>query len=493
VALRRFAFGAAALSAARVTQAALSLLALPILARLVGPSEFGLIALAMSFVFFTMAFSDAGMGYSLVRTPREDTAAWSSAFWAITLLASGLALFLLAIAWPVAWLFGEPRLAPLVLALAPIPMVQGMLAAPIADLQQREQFGWLGLAEVTGAVLGAVAAVWLAFNGGGAWALVAQQLGVWNGKAVVIVATTRFRPRFILHREGLEPHLRFGRDTAGWSLLNFFARQIDPLVIAKIIGTTALGFYSIAYRLMALPAYLVSGPVQNALFTRMVALRDDPASLRELVLIASRALASFIFPAMAVLAVANAAFIEVFLSERWLPTAPLFAVLAPIGAITAVVGLNGPLLMAVGRTDLRLRLTFEFTLLWAVAVPFLAMQGVETVAIGFAVIFLLYLPRTLQLFLRPIGGDIAGYVRAMAIPIIISCALAATHVVARMALPLTLWAEIGLAISEVLIGYGVTAWILRGRLTSDLKTMRRLFRAGRPDIVLPASTVAAQK
>src|SRR5262249_38304781 len=152
--------------------------------------------------------------------------------------------------------------------------------------------------------------------------------------------------------------------------------------------TTALGFYSIAYRLMALPAYLVSGPVQNALFTRMVALRDDPAGLRELVLIASRALASFIFPAMAVLAVANAAFIEVFLSERWLPTAPLFAVLAPIGATTAIVGLNGPLLMAVNRTDLRLRLTFEFTIIWAMAAPFLAMRDVETVAIGFAVLFL---------------------------------------------------------------------------------------------------------
>jgi PST family polysaccharide transporter len=493
VALKRVALGAAALSAARATQAALSLLALPILARLLGPSEFGLVALAMSFVLFTMAFSDAGMGYSLVRTPREDTAAWSSAFWAISLLSSGLALFLLAIAWPAAWLFGEPRLAPLVLALAPIPLVQGMLAPAIADLQQREKFAWVGLAEVTGAVAGAAIAVWIAFHGGGAWALVAQQLGVWAGKAAVIIPATRFRPRFIFHRDGLEPHLRFGRDTAGWSLVNFFARQIDPLVIAKIIGTTALGFYSIAYRLMTLPAYLVAGPVQNALFTRMVALRNDPAGLRELVLIASRALASFIFPAMAVLSVASASFITIFLSDRWLPAAPIFAVLAPIGAVTAVVGLNGPLLMAVGRTDLRLRLTFEFTLLWAVAVPFLAYDGVETVAIGFAVLFLLYLPRTLQLFLRPIGGNIPGYVRAMAVPSAISCGLAITHVLAQAALPLTPWAEIGLAVSEVFIGYGLTAWILRGRLTSDLQTVRRLFRAGPPDVVLSPSTIAIQK
>jgi O-antigen/teichoic acid export membrane protein len=191
---------------------------------------------------------------------------------------------------------------------------------------------------------------------------------------------------------------------------------------------------------------------------------------------------------MAVLAVASAAFIEVFLSERWLPTAPLFAVLAPIGAVTAIVGLNGPLLMAVNRTDLRLRLTFEFTLIWAAAVPFLAMHGVQTVAIGFAALFLLYLPRTLQLFLRPIGGDIAGYIGAMIIPIAVSCGIAATHEAMRATLSPTPWAEIGAAAGEILISYGVIGWILRDRLASDLKTMRRLFRVGRPDIVRPTST-----
>jgi hypothetical protein len=158
-----------------------------------------------------------------------------------------------------------------------------------------------------------------------------------------------------------------------------------------------------------------------------------------------------------------------------------------------VVGLNGPLLMATGRTDLRLRLTFEFALLWAIAVPFLAMSGVEAVAVGFAVLFLLYLPRTLQLFLRPIGGDIPGYLRAMAIPIAVSCGLAIAHIAARAVLPLAPWAEIALAASEILIGYGVIAWILRGRLSADLQAVRRLFRAGRPEVVLPPSTMAVQK
>jgi O-antigen/teichoic acid export membrane protein len=179
---------------------------------------------------------------------------------------------------------------------------------------------------------------------------------------------------------------------------------------------------------------------------------------------------------MAVLCVASGAFIEVFLSERWLPVAAMFAVLAPIGALQAITGLNGPLLMATGRTDLRLRLTWEFTALWVIAVPLLALCGLMAVAIGFAVIYLLYLPRLLQLFLKPIEGRIADYLRAISIPLVVSVALAATHLTVKTILAgIPPWVEISFAVSEVLIGYGVAAWALRGRLMDDLRTVQMLF------------------
>lgn len=480
MALKRLAIAAAALSAARATQTILTFLTLPLLARLLEPSEFGLVALAMSFVLFTMAFSDAGMGQSLVRTPAEHTKVWSSAFWMIALLSACLSLLLLASAWPAALLFNEPRLTVLVCALAPMPLVQGLLSPAIADLQQRERFLTLAVAEMSGAISGAAAAVWVAFAGGGAWALVAQQLAMWAGKGVILVVTTRFRPRFELHMAGLQPHLRFGRDTAGWSLVNFFARQIDPLVIAKFIGTTALGFYSVAYRLMSLPAFLVSGPLGNTLYTRMVRLRHDPPALKSLVLIASRAMASFIFPPMAVLSVAGGAFIHVFLGERWAPAALVFSILAPVGAFQAVTALNGALLMATGRTDLRLRLTFEFTAIWIIVAPLLSLVSLTAVAIGYAAVFMLYLPRTLQLFLAPIDASLRDYFRAIGVPLAVASALALLHVAARTALPLSPWAEVGVAASEVLIGYGLTAWALRGRLRDDLTTIRRLFSTVAP-------------
>lgn len=489
MALKKLAIGAVALSAARATQTMLTFLALPLLARLLDPSEFGLVALAMSFVLFTIAFSDAGMGQSLVRTPPEHIEVWSSTFWMIVLLGGGLSLLLLAVAWPAAWLFNEPRLAILVCALAPLPLLVGVLSPAVADLQQREKFKTLAVGEISGAVIGTTAAVWVALSGGGAWALVVQQLGIWAGKAIVVFSTTQFRPRFQMRLAGLESHFRFGRDTAGWSLVNFFARQIDPLVIAKFMGTTALGFYSVAYRLMSLPVFLVSGPIQNTLYTRMVRLQDNKPALRSLVLIASRAMASFVFPPMAVLCVASPAFIHVFLSESWAPAAIVFSILAPIGAIQAVTALNGALLMATGRTDLRLRLTFEFTLIWVVVAPLMALISLTAVAIGYAVVFMVYLPRTLQLFLRPIDASIREYVAAIAVPLLAAGGLMAAHLAAKAVLPLSPWLEIGLAASEILIGYGIIAWALRGRLRDDLRTIRKMFSTITPQNLAPDSAV----
>lgn len=482
MALKKLAIGAAALSAARVTQTALTFLSLPILARLLAPAEFGLAALAMSFAFFTMAIADAGMGQSLVRTPASETSIWSSAFWMILALSTTLACFLLAIAWPAAWFFDQPGLGPLILALAPIPIIQGLAAPAAADLQQRECFLHLATAEIMGALAGVGCAVLLALAGYGPWAIVGQQLAMWTVKAIVVAVTTRFRPRFIIKREGLAPHLRFGLNTAGWSLANFFARQIDPLVIARVIGTASLGYYSVANRLITLPGHLVSGPVQSTLYTRMVALRDNLPALKSLVLIATRALAGFVFLPMAILCAAAPAFIQVFLSEKWMPAAPLLAVMIPVGALQAVTGLNGVILMAIGRTGVRLRLTVEFTLLWICVVLLVAPFGLMAVATAFSATFLLYLPRTCHLFLSPIGCTVTEYALKLKTPLAIACGAALIHVMLKTLLSLSGIAEVGLAIVEVMLGYAVVAFTLRGALRSDLQTVRGLFAGLSPPL-----------
>ncbi|MEO8006602.1 MAG: oligosaccharide flippase family protein, partial [Betaproteobacteria bacterium] len=350
MALKRFSMDLASLSAARVVQTLAAFASLPIIARLLGPHEFGLVAVAMGFVVSTIFLADAGMGQSLVRTPSSDTTTWSSAFWAITGFGVGLSFLLVLIAFVTPIIFGEPRLLGLMLALSVIPFMVSVLAAPTAELQQRQKFRELAAIEAVSALTGLGTAIALAFQGAGAWALVMQQIAFWATKGALLIWRTRFRPHFIFSRTNLAEHLRFARDNTGTTILYFFARQIDPLVIGRVLGAAPTGLYAFATRIMYLPQQLVASPVQNALYVRMVELRDDPAALRDLLQIMTTCIALLVFPGVAVVAAACPAYFSALLSHEWAGAAPVFTLLAPVAAVQTILVPANALLLATGNT-----------------------------------------------------------------------------------------------------------------------------------------------
>lgn len=266
MALKRIAFGAAALSAARMFQLAASFLTVPFMARLLDPQDFGLVALGMATVSLTVAFSDAGMSRSLIRTSELDSDAWSSAHWLITGAMAVVSLLLFAAAWPASIFFEMPALMPVMMALAIIPVMQGFLELPIASLIKRENLMPMAIADFTAAAAGAAAAIGFGLAGFGAWALVAQNITNVLIRWPIILIAAKFRPRFVFKLDALGEHLRFARDTIAYSAMNVLGKQIDPFVIGKVLGAAPLGLYSVAFRIMGLPSSAVSTPVQTALY-----------------------------------------------------------------------------------------------------------------------------------------------------------------------------------------------------------------------------------
>jgi len=453
----------------------MSFVAVPFLTRILPPSEFGLVALALALVAFMLYMGDAGLAKSLVRTDAEDTLVWSSVFWATLAFTGLLSLLLVGLAYPAALFFEQPRLFPIMAALACLPLVQGLLAAPTAELTKREKFITLAAAEFASAICGVVVAIWMAFDGFGAWALVAQNITLWSVKALVIIASSRFRPRFMFSFDRLGEHLIFARDTLGFAITSFIGRQTDQLVIGKLIGTAALGLYSIAFRIMSLPAHIVGGSIQSALFPKFVQLRDDHTKLRQVVLMSTAAQAALIFPGMAAVAASSHAFFTLLLSERWSEGAIIFALMAPAGALQAVTNMNGVLLQSIARTGARLRLTVEYAVLWVVAAPLLSLISLEAVAFGFSALFILYLPRLLHLYLAPIGCSIGEYLKALAAPTFLALALFGVHIGLVAAFHPPPWEEVLLALVELIAAY--LAYVLIGwrQLRAGLTEMRALF------------------
>lgn len=474
MALKRFSIDLASLSAGRIVQTVAAFLALPIVARLLGPHEYGLVAVAMSFVMCTIYMADAGMGQSLVRTPASERTTWSSAFWMIFGFGGLLSLLLVAISFVVPLMFGEQRLQGLLLGLAVVPLIVSAIAAPTADMQQRQKFRELAAIEGVSALTGLGVAIVLAFQGAGAWALVLQQVAFWVMKAVLIIWRTRFRPTLEFSTTNLAEHTRFARDTLGTTLLYFFGRQLDPLVLGSILGATPTGLYAFATRAMNLPHQLVASPVQNALFVRMVELRDDKAALRDLLLILATVVALLVFPAVATLAAASPAYFTFLLSEEWLQAAPVFAILAPVAALQTVLVPANALLLATGRTNVRLRQTFEMAVLWLILLPLSTPFGLVAVAGAFTAVNLLYLPRSLQLSLPAVDLRIVNFLAMLAPATVAALGICASHALLRAYVPMSDPQEMLVSLGELTIAYAVLLICCRGRLAGQVRTLRTL-------------------
>jgi PST family polysaccharide transporter len=484
VALKRIALGVATLSAARVFQLVSSFVAIPFLARMLTPTDFGLAALALSMVTFFSLLADAGLGRSLVRIEADDAEAWSSAYWAAVLLTLAFALVIFLLSWPAAAFFNQPGLVPIMMTLALAPILMGLVDIPAAALLKQEKFQWLAAAEFAAGVGGIVVALAVAFSGGGAWALVWQHLAQRALKLIVVFLAGRFRVRPVFKPSRLAEHLGFMRDTAAWSMTMFVSRQADTLIVGKFLGAATLGLYNVAVRIMLLPVSILGGSLYSVIYPRFVLVRENKDALRQLVLFTTLAQATIVFPPIAAVAAASDAFFTLLLSQRWEASGAIFTLLAGAAALQTIVAINGSLLQAIGQTGARLRLTVEYALLLSLSALIATQINIYAVALGCTLTTVLYMPRLLQLYLRPIELPIMDFVRVIGPPAGVAMAIFASHRLLISAYDIGHWAQIGLAALETLAGYALLVGFRRREILDRLHSVRALLS--------PPSAIAAK-
>ena len=418
--LRKLALGSALLSMSNIFRLLLQFITLPILSRILDPSQYGAVAIAMPFVLFAQIFSDGGLGQSLVKESPERWAVWSTIFWIIFFLGCAVAAVLVGISPFIAMIYGQPILQPIVATLALACVVQAMMVVPAAALQRAERFSTLAISDMVGAVLGAGAALWFAAHEFGAWALVAQQLTTWLTKLVTVWLAADFVPRPKLALSEVKGHLRFSRDIITFNVINFFARSFDPLVIGKVFGANAVGKYTIAYQMMRLPSMLVTGPVQNVFYTHVVKQTATKSEIKTALLFASRLIATVVFPTMGLIAAGHHPIFRLFLSDKWAESGTIFMLFAAVASVQAVTGLNGSVFMATGRTGTQIKLTTEFTVIWIVCLLVSANIDLILVPIAYSISWFFYFPRFARMFLSVVDCSIAEYASTMLVPTLVT-------------------------------------------------------------------------
>jgi PST family polysaccharide transporter len=468
---KRAFFGALAMSGAQAAKLVLQFAVLPVLARILGPSAYGLVGLAMPFILLANKVSDAGLGNALVRTPNPSRALESTVFWLSAGMCGVLTLAIWALALPAAYLLGEPRLPPILMALSSLLVVSGSLSVANARIMRERRFSVFAASEVAANAVAAAAAIGAALAGFGAWSLVVQQLVLWVMKAVWLSIAARFRPDFVCQPALAKPHLSFGIHAAASDVADFIGKNAPTVIIGAVLGVTAVGRYSMALQLVRLPDNLISGPVYMAVFTAVARLGDDVTKASVLACRGLRGVASAVAPLFAGLAMVADLVVRLLLGPKWVGSETVLAYLAPTGFFICFYSMVGAVQMGLGDSRSQFRLTVLSAIVMSAAALVGGRYGLTGVAIGMSVGNLLVAPVYIGALARRLGLKPLALAAEFAPPL----AAAGLMMLAVAAVRAQIghwsdWSQLAAAVATGVIAFGAALALLSGRrLLADLK------------------------
>src|SRR3954449_7166565 len=326
-----------------------------VLARLLSPHDYGVAGMVIVFATLVEIFGDLALGAALVQRKELTDSDRSTAFWVS--VGAGLLFTVLGIAFatPLADFYGTPAVKPLFMVMSLSFVITALGSTQCALLMRSMDFRGLELRLTGGAVGGAAVAVTLAWRGAGPWALIGQQVTAATVASLLVWRFSTWRPAFHFSRASLRDLGSFSGRVFGTRLLFYANRNADNVLVGRYIGASALGAYTIAYNIMLLPSNQISAPVQEVLYPTFSRMQDDVPRVARAWLAVNRIVGSISLPALAGMVMVAPEFVAVVLGPKWESAVRVIQILAWVGMLQSLQGLNSSVLQARNRTRELLR------------------------------------------------------------------------------------------------------------------------------------------
>ncbi|AKB86152.1 lipopolysaccharide biosynthesis protein [Methanococcoides methylutens] len=359
----------------RVVQQLFGLARLVILARILAPNDFGLMGIALLAMATLETFSQTGFQLALIQK-KCDIKPYLNSAWTFLIL-RGLILFaiLYLIAPYAATFFDAPEAKPIIQVIGLSIVFQAFTNIGVIHFQKELEFNKQFFYQLSGTLADFIVAVVAVLILGNVWALV---FGLLAGNMVMFVVSYFIHP--------YRPHLSFdvgkgkelfgyGKWILGSSALIFLVTQGDDILVGRLLGVTALGFYQMAYKLSNLPATEITHVISQVTFPVYSKIQDDIPKLREAYLRVFQFTTFLSFPIAGLIFILAYDFTTIFLGEKWLPMVPVMQVLVFAGLVRSLAATAGPIFYAVGKPKIDTKwqivrlfviavLIYPFTIKW---------------------------------------------------------------------------------------------------------------------------------
>ncbi|MBN1237507.1 MAG: oligosaccharide flippase family protein [Gammaproteobacteria bacterium] len=380
----------------------LNLLTNLVLARILFPEDFGIVALAAAYVAVVEGLTLLPMDQALIRFRDPSRSLYDTAWTLSALRGAVIAAAMVASAAPASILMAEDRLEAVVVVLALKPLIAGIQNPRFIDFEKSLVFSKSFLLHVgTKAVMAAVT-IGFAVALRSYWALIIGQLAAAAVQVVWSFVLKPFRPRFGM--TGVRALFAFSAWLWGTSILRTLNLQADKFLIGAMLSTSAVGLYYLGTTLSETLIGSLTSPLVRALYPGFALIADQLDKLRKNVLEASSVVAAIVLPLGMGVALIAEEFVQVVLGDRWVATIPIIEVLVPLFALSSLTSVTDPVVMARGRTRLLFyRACAMLVIRVGAIVPGIVYFGLMGAVYGWAASHVAYLAAQLLLLARILG------------------------------------------------------------------------------------------
>lgn len=371
------------ISSLRIVRRVFGLIRLIIIGRILAPSDFGLMGIALLAMSALETFSSFGFKQALIQK-KENTSNYLDAAWTV-LIIRGFVVFVLVylVAPYVAFFFHIPEVKPIIQVLGLVTFFQAFANIGIIYFHKELEFNKVFLYRFVGISTNFIVAVVAAIVLRSVWALV---LGLLAEKVVSIIVSYLihpYRPHLSKDIEKAQELFGFGKWILGSSILSFIGKHIDDIFVGRVLSATALGFYQMAYRISNMVETEITQVISSVAFPAYAKIQDQGARLRKVYFRIMRLIFAVSLPITMGLVLLAPEFTQVFLGEKWMPMVIAMQLLAVAGLIKSIVSAGRPLFVGSGYPNYAfyVQLIRGLTII-IVIYPLIIYMGISGAAIG---------------------------------------------------------------------------------------------------------------
>lgn len=328
------------------------------LVKIIAPSEYGIMAMAMVVSNLGFLLRDLGTSAAIIQRKEINNNLLNTVFWLNLVMGIAICFVISASSPLISNFYGQPKLVSVLILLSFTFPLSSCAATHLALLERKSRFKEISKIEILSAGLSLIVAIFFASRGFGVYSLVAQAIVVNLCSAIQFWIVSDWRPSFNNFFDKLEFKKIFGftANLSFFNVINYLSRNADSFIIGKFMSASILGAYSLAYRVMLFPLQSITFVASRSLYPILSKLQDDVDEFKSLYFKCVFFILMITMPLMSGLAYYSQPFVLLIFGKKWGLTSSILQILAPTAIIQSVLSTTGSVFMARGRADVLMKL-----------------------------------------------------------------------------------------------------------------------------------------